>query len=407
MRVLQSLDKEKRSAIRMDVTGFATGNGSGVPSDLIESWEPQADRYLLALCFYGRLSNQEECMRSYLVFAALLNRTLLVPDPGFAHHHQTWYKWRWSLIFDIPHLQTCLADAYGNKTVLTVEELVSRTKQNVTVDHIACVNGRSCMDNTQLSFAQLPNVTLPGKLEHPLESLPPGGLAELLSACAPYVNARVLSLGNIYGFSLYGRAGQMLHATKPPFRTSCLDLWEPPPVVRRFVSGFVDTFLGDDFAAVHMRRGDFSHAYLRHEEKEQDRDPAFLPIATIARYIVSRFSGRGISVLYLATDASLTEVQFLEKLLLELDSKAPFVVERLPEFMKGSLEYNEYDWVRDFENLDDEDKGILRALAEKHICARAQYFIGTPKSTFSTDIFRIREVYGRSSEVDSYFGDAT
>ncbi|GJP56104.1 hypothetical protein CLOM_g15160 [Closterium sp. NIES-68] len=388
-----------------DVNVRNSSGNSGGPSDVIESWEPREDRYLLALCFYGRLSNQEVCMRSYLIFAALLNRTLLVPDPGFAHHFQTWYRWRWSLIFDIPHLRACLADAYGNNTVLTVEELVSRTNQNVTVDHIACAEGRSCMDEIQLSFAKLPNVTLPDKLEHPLES----GRQDINSfraAYAPYANTRVLSLGNIYGLLLNGKTGKMLHETKPPFRTSCLDLWEPPPVVRQFVSGFIDTFLGDDFAAVHMRRGDFSHAYLRNEEKEQNRNPAFLPIASIARYIVSRLSGRGISILYLATDASLAEVQFLEKLLLELDSKAPFIVERLPQFSKGSLEYKESDWVRDFEDLDEEDKGILKALAEKHICARAQYFIGTPKSTFSSDIIRIREVEGRASTVDSYLGDS-
>ena len=42
-------------------------------------WEPRPHHYLLALCAYGRTSNNLFCLRRYAAFAALLNRTLIVP----------------------------------------------------------------------------------------------------------------------------------------------------------------------------------------------------------------------------------------------------------------------------------------------------------------------------------------
>lgn len=375
--------------------------------EMIEYWQPRRDRYLLAQCFYGRLSNQEECMRTYLVFAALLNRTLLVSDPGFAHHLSLHYRFRWSLVFDLAHVRECLAPRYGNHTVVTVEELVAREGENVTVDHIACAQGRTCMDTIQMTLAKSPYLTLPPALEYPLAALPPSthpSTAQVLAAYANYSQARVLSLGNLYGFGL-NRPSYHLHQSVPPFVLSawCGDLWSPPPVVRGFVDGFIDTFLGRDFAAVHMRRGDFSKTYLKPREGHQ-QDPAFLPLPMIARHIINRLAGKGVSVLYLATDAGPLEVQFLEKLLLELDPKYPVIIERLPIFQEDSVEWKEYGWIKEFQRLDEEDDGLLRALAEKHICASARYFIGTPMSTFSKDIFRIREVEGRKNGVDGYIG---
>ena len=42
-------------------------------------WTPSPHRYLLALCVFGRTSNHLLCLRRYAAFAALLNRTLIVP----------------------------------------------------------------------------------------------------------------------------------------------------------------------------------------------------------------------------------------------------------------------------------------------------------------------------------------
>ena len=49
------------------------------PSPYPLAWEPSPHRYLLALCVFGRTSNHLLCLRRYAAFAALLNRTLIVP----------------------------------------------------------------------------------------------------------------------------------------------------------------------------------------------------------------------------------------------------------------------------------------------------------------------------------------
>lgn len=49
------------------------------PAPRVFSWDPVPGRYLLALCAYGRTSNNLFCLRRYAAFAALLNRTLIVP----------------------------------------------------------------------------------------------------------------------------------------------------------------------------------------------------------------------------------------------------------------------------------------------------------------------------------------
>ena len=49
------------------------------PSPSPLAWEPSPHRYLLALCVFGRTSNHLLCLRRYTAFAALLNRTLIVP----------------------------------------------------------------------------------------------------------------------------------------------------------------------------------------------------------------------------------------------------------------------------------------------------------------------------------------
>ncbi|CAI5532150.1 unnamed protein product [Closterium sp. Naga37s-1] len=49
------------------------------PPPRLIPWNPHPHRYLLATCTHGRTSNHLLCIRRYLAFAALLNRSLLLP----------------------------------------------------------------------------------------------------------------------------------------------------------------------------------------------------------------------------------------------------------------------------------------------------------------------------------------
>ncbi|CAI7902291.1 unnamed protein product [Closterium sp. NIES-53] len=243
-----------------------------------------------------------------------------------------------------------------------------------------------------------PHITLPDKLEYPI--IPSKDVNDFLHAYAPYNDAPVISLGNAYGMSLI-HLHFFFWSAVPPFKSTCADIWLPPPVIDNFVNGFIDTFLGSDYAAVHLRRSDFAQHYLKGNSVEKTH-AAYLPIVTVAQFIVGRLKDTGASVVYLATDASPSEIELLERLLLGLGSTTPLVVVRLLEFAKGSQEYSQFPWVKKFQDLDSEEDGNLRALAEKHICANARFFIGTPKSTFSMDIFRLRVLHGRMNEVDAF-----
>ncbi|GJP78546.1 hypothetical protein CLOP_g8837 [Closterium sp. NIES-67] len=70
------------------------------PPPRLIPWTPHPHRYLLATCSYGRTSNHLLCIRRYLAFAALLNRSLLLPvvpraaaASGAAWHKgSSWFK---------------------------------------------------------------------------------------------------------------------------------------------------------------------------------------------------------------------------------------------------------------------------------------------------------------------------
>ncbi|CAI7789545.1 unnamed protein product, partial [Closterium sp. NIES-53] len=388
-----SADKPKQTRINSPYANLIDSS-----QDQIESWSPPKNRYLVALCVYGRLSNQEQCLRNYLIAAALLQRTLIIPTESCGVAFKP-YCWRWENIVDVPRMRACLAPAYGtNETVITVDEYVAREGRDVAIDHIACLSNHSCFDNWSMIKEHYPHITLPDKLEYPI--IPSKDVNDFLHAYAPYNDAPVISLGNAYGMSLI-HLHFFFWSAVPPFKSTCADIWLPPPVIDNFVNGFIDTFLGSDYAAVHLRRSDFAQHYLKGNSVEKTH-AAYLPIVTVAQFIVGRLKDTGASVVYLATDASPSEIELLERLLLGLGSTTPLVVVRLLEFAKGSQEYSQFPWVKKFQDLDSEEDGNLRALAEKHICANARFFIGTPKSTFSMDIFRLRVLHGRMNEVDAF-----
>ncbi|CAI6011568.1 unnamed protein product [Closterium sp. NIES-65] len=671
-----------------------TGGAARGERRVIEAWRPVKGRYLLALCTYGRLSNQEACMHMYLALAALLNRTLIIPRHGFAISVVAEYRWQWGVIVNVPHMRSCLVPHYpsplpaastgspgsaagaaaaaaagsataagsgvtsGNSSgsdggssrgsdgsssssgdssewswqaangevpsVISQDEYEALEGRNLTVDRIACVVPHTCLSHPQMVFKALPDINFASHLEYPplhshhLDELlhvfsstdetgqvasewtqeaqqqgmrEPAAASALASSAShptatllqpptmagnyssnatlspssssssppslsssspssspstslPYAATPVLSLGDLNGLTLAGLPFDMF-SPHPPFRLSCVDLWLPPPPVEGLVTGFIDTFLGGDYAAVHLRRSDFSRVY--HHAHQTKSHPAFLPIVAVGRFIMRRLADRSVTAVYLATDASQYEVELLERLLMGMAPGSPLIVVRLPAFGATSDEYQRFPWVkstplvmvrvpafgtafcecqrlpwvkvhadrmpvvpplsplfslfsphsspfssllplfphfspfvptatpfspllplsppfspflprpipfshllpisspfspllppsppfspllppsppsppspllptspplsasvqtfheaeRDMEGGTNTN-GIARALAEKHICARAKHFIGTPYSSYSKDIFRMREVQGLASCADAY-----
>ncbi|GJP35209.1 hypothetical protein CLOM_g19718 [Closterium sp. NIES-68] len=396
----------RRRVLESPAAACGEGGGTAIRRDargerrVIEAWRPVKGRYLLALCTYGRLSNQEACLHMYLALAALLNRTLVIPRHGYAISVVAEYRWQWGVIVNVPHMRSCLmphypspepaataaaasnaaitasgggavaaAAASGNSndgtssssssdnnewswqaasgevpTVISQDEYEALEGRNLTVDRIACVVPHTCLSHPQMVFKALSDISFSSHLEypplhshqldelqqvlaspdaalHPLpglrqsqEPLDPQGKQEPLAAPALasasaaasaaqsesdltvlqapgeappfltnsssssssgtssagsgiYASTAMLSLGDLNGLTLSSLPFDMF-SPHPPFRLSCVDLWQPPPPVEGFVTGFIDTFLGGDYAAVHLRSG---RGQIHHEAAGQSQ----------------------------------------------------------------------------------------------------------------------------------------
>eukprot|EP00475_Leptophrys_vorax_P015964 TRINITY_DN22347_c0_g3_i2.p1 TRINITY_DN22347_c0_g3~~TRINITY_DN22347_c0_g3_i2.p1 ORF type:complete len:260 (-),score=28.22 TRINITY_DN22347_c0_g3_i2:15-794(-) len=223
-------------------------------------------------------------------------------------------------------------------------------------------------------------------------------LADFLNATAPYQHMRVISFGSVYNFMLQDMPFKFGNDVDQPFRTACKDVLGPPSVVQEFVDGFRKTYLGDDYAALHLRRGDFSNFFGNR------KSTVYAPIASVAEFVLNHLSGKGMKLLFVATDASPTEIQLLERLLITRDPARSLVAVRLPQFDKGSEKELSLPWVKDFLQMESTDHGNVRSLVEKLICASAQYFIGTKVSTFTHDIMTLRRMLGTLTDADTCIG---
>ncbi|CAI7797348.1 unnamed protein product [Closterium sp. NIES-54] len=65
-------------------------DSSAVPVWQPITWSPENDKYLLATCTHGHVADRVVCLQRYVLVAAMLNRTLVVPENdlcGDARHH--------------------------------------------------------------------------------------------------------------------------------------------------------------------------------------------------------------------------------------------------------------------------------------------------------------------------------
>ncbi|CAI5520236.1 unnamed protein product, partial [Closterium sp. Naga37s-1] len=129
------------------------------------------------------------------------------------------------------------------------------------------------------------------------------------------------------------------------------------------------------YLAVHWRRGDLLLLY--------QKILAFLTVKNAGRCIVERMVRSGnISTVFLATDADEEEVGQLERV---IRSHLPGVeIVQLPEELTGQ------PWAKVLEPFRFQNQALLRATLDKAVCALADVFMGTPKSSFSSDIERLR-----------------
>ncbi|CAI6007091.1 unnamed protein product [Closterium sp. NIES-65] len=141
------------------------------------------------------------------------------------------------------------------------------------------------------------------------------------------------------------------------------------------------------YLAVHWRRGDLLLLYKK--------ILAFLTVENTGRCITERMVRSGnISTVFLATDADGEEVGQLERVILGYLPGVEIV--QLPEDLTGR------PWARVLESFQFQNQALLRATLDKAVCALADVFMGTPKSSFSIDIERLRTGFRISTCEDEY-----
>ncbi|CAI5501114.1 unnamed protein product [Closterium sp. Naga37s-1] len=141
------------------------------------------------------------------------------------------------------------------------------------------------------------------------------------------------------------------------------------------------------YLAVHWRRGDLLLLY--------QKILAFLTVENTGRCIAERMVRSGnISTVFLATDADEEEVGQLKGV---VHGYLPGVeIVQLPEELTGQ------PWAKVLDPFRFQNQALLRASLDKAVCVLADVFMGTPKSSFSTDIVRLRTGFRISTCEDEY-----
>lgn len=350
--------------------------------DLI-NWVPQPDRYLLAACHSGQLSNQIMCMMNGITYAAVLNRTFVVPYKSFARGfgQDSRFGWTWDLALDIPRAQECL----GANAVVPLAELAARAGGTVAVDALMCFEADHCRPERDWDLEAL-NITLP----------PAGGAAppplvfgdkyrkpeDLRAAVAFAGGARVLLFADLYAASL-----QVPHHAQDPIRSKCGggSYFRSHPAIRAAAEGFAWAVLGgNDFVAIHLRRQDF-YGWRK--------SVPWFEVPRLARFLARVAAARNVTRVFLATNAHLLEVDLLDRLL-KVGTHGRLQLVVLPNLSELPPSVT-LPWAKPWLDLRLDSDIFARAILDKLVCTHARLFIGSIASTFTNDVFRIRKVEGR------------
>ncbi|KAI6671655.1 hypothetical protein NL676_006540 [Syzygium grande] len=121
-------------------------------------WNPKSNKFLLAICLSGQMSNHLICLEKHMFFAAVLNRVLVIPSSRV--------DYRYHRVLDIDHINQCL----GRKVVISFEEFSEIRKSHLHIDRFICYFSlpQHCFVDDE-HVKKLKNLGLSmGKLESPL-----------------------------------------------------------------------------------------------------------------------------------------------------------------------------------------------------------------------------------------------
>lgn len=342
-------------------------------------WKPRHDRYLVAICLSGQMSNHLICLEKHMFFAALLNRILVLPSPKFD------YQYEHSL--DIQHMKDCL----GSNTIMTFEEFYNKKRDHLHIDRLICyMASPPCyMDDDHVRKFKGLGWSI-GKTEvawpedSKLKSYPSHPHSEEIVkrfSC----NDEVIGIGDVFFADVEEK-----RVMQPggPLAHKCKTIVKPNQYILLTAQRFIQTYLGANFIALHFRRYGFLQFCNAKEES------CFFPIPQAANCILQKVQTSNAPVIYLSTDAPASETDLLQSLIM-LNGRTIPLVKRPAHDARGK-----WDALLYRHRLHSDDQ--VFAMLDKTICALSSVFIGTNGSTFTDDIIRLRRDWGTASTCDEH-----
>ncbi|CAK7356433.1 unnamed protein product [Dovyalis caffra] len=344
-------------------------------------WKPKSNKFLFALCLSGQMSNHLICLEKHMFFAALLNRVLVIPSSKF--------DYQYNRVLDIEHVNDCL----GRKVVVTFEEFVEIKKNKPHIDRFFCYfsDPTPCyVDEDHVKKLKGLGVSM-GKLESPWkEDIKKPSKRTVQDVEGKFASDYdVIAVGDVFFADveedwMMQPGGAIAH--------KCKILIEPTKIIMLTAQRFVQTFLGNNFIALHFRR----HGFLKFCNAKNPS--CFYPIPQAADCIARVVERANAPVIYLSTDAAESETGLLQSLVVVNGRTVPLVTR--PH--RNSAE--KWDALLYRHGLQDDSQ--VEAMLDKTICAMSNVFIGASGSTFTEDILRLRKGWESASSCDEYLCQA-
>ncbi|XP_060206047.1 O-fucosyltransferase 36-like [Lycium barbarum] len=340
-------------------------------------WKPRSDKYLFAICVSGQMSNHLICLEKHMFFAALLNRVLVIPSSKVDYEFKR--------VLDVEHINKCL----GREVIVTYEEFAERRKSHLHIDRVICY-----FSQPQLCFMdeeRVKKLKSLGVSTNKLETAWDEDVKKPKKRTVQDVVAKfstdddVIAIGDVFFADV---EKDWVMQPGGPISHKCKTLIEPSRLIMLTAQRFVQTFLGDNFIALHFRR----HGFLKFCNAK--KPSCFYPVPQAADCINRVIERANSPVIYLSTDAAESETGLLQSLVVFNGKTVPLV--KRPA--RNSAE--KWDALLYRHGLEGDSQ--VEAMLDKTICAMASVFIGSSGSTFTDDILRLRKDWGSASLCDEY-----
>ncbi|XP_048128070.1 O-fucosyltransferase 36 [Rhodamnia argentea] len=340
-------------------------------------WKPKPDKFLLAICVSGQMSNHLICLEKHMFFAAVLRRILIVPSSKVDYEYNK--------VLDVNHINDCL----GRKVVMSFEEFSEVKKSHLHIDRFICYfsSPQHCyVDDEHVKKLKGLGISM-GKLESPwVEDIQKPNKRTIQDVEAKFtVDDDMIAIGDVFFANL-----EQEWVTQPggPLAHKCKTLIEPSRLIVLTAQRYIQTFLGKNYIALHFRR----HGFLKFCNAK--KPSCFYPVPQAAECIKRVVERVDAPVVYLSTDAAASETGLLQTLIFSNGKPVPLVKrpDRSPAEKWDALLYRH--------GLQDDPQ--VEAMLDKTICAMSRVFIGASGSTFTQDILRLRKDWGSASRCDEY-----